>query len=210
LPESFKAPEELVAKFNEYAVRVAADESRKLSLPSAPEAYKTELPADFKAPEGVKYEFKADDPLLAQARTIAHELGIPQEGFSKLLGLYAGSQVASAQEVTTARNAEIAKLGATGPARVDAVTTVFKGLLGDADGTLIASRMFTARDVEVMEKLVSRITSQGSASFKGTGREAPTPQGRVTDEQYKAMSPAQRLDYARKFDQSQFTNGRAA
>lgn len=31
------------------------------------------------------------------------------------------------------------------------------------------------------------------------------PQGKVSDEQYKAMTPAQRLDYARSFDQSQFT-----
>jgi hypothetical protein len=195
---------------NEIIVRDAANQSKRLSLPEKADAYRVELPADFKAPEGVKYEFKADDPLLAQARNIAHELGIPQEGFSKLLGLYAGAQVASQQEVTTARNAEIAKLGATGPARVDAVATVFKGLLGDSDGQLLASRMFTARDVEVMEKLVSRITSQGSASFKGTGREAPQPAGRVSDEQYRAMTPAQRLDYARSFDQKQFTNGRAA
>jgi len=33
----------------------------------------------------------------------------------------------------------------------------------------------------------------------------PTPQGgRVSDEQYARMTPAQKLDYARQFDQRQF------
>lgn len=30
------------------------------------------------------------------------------------------------------------------------------------------------------------------------------PQNPVSDEQYKAMTPAQRIDYARRFDQTQF------
>jgi hypothetical protein len=35
--------------------------------------------------------------------------------------------------------------------------------------------------------------------------------GRVSDDQYKAMTPAQKLDYARSFDQSQFLpHGRKA
>ena len=68
------------------AARIAAEDSRKLTLPQTADAYKVELPADFKPPEGVKFAFQADDPLLSQARSVAHELGIPQEGFSKLLG----------------------------------------------------------------------------------------------------------------------------
>jgi hypothetical protein len=30
------------------------------------------------------------------------------------------------------------------------------------------------------------------------------PQSPVSDEQYKAMTPAQKLDYARRFDQTKF------
>lgn len=195
---------------NEHVTFKAAEDSRRLSMPQNADAYKAELPSDFKPPEGVEFKFNADDPLLAQARTLAHQSGLSQENFSKLLGLYAGSQVASQQAVTVARNTEIAKLGAAGPARVDAVTTFMKSFLGEADGQLLASRMFTARDVEVVEKLVAKVTSQGGSTFKGTGREAPQSQGRVSDEQYAKMSPAQRLDYARQFDQSKFTNGRAA
>lgn len=202
----------LAVHFNEIFARDAAEQSRRLSLPQTPEAYKTELPADFKVPDGINYKFNDADPLLAQARTLAKDLGIPQEGFSKLLGLYAGAQVATQQSVNAARNAEIAKLGATGPARVDALTTFYKAQLGEAEAGQIMSRVLTASDVHLHEKLVARLASQGGATFKGTGREAPEPVGRVSNEQFSKMSAAERLDYARKFPQGQFqtNNGRAA
>ena len=197
--------------YNAMAARIAAEDSRKLTLPQTADAYKVELPADFKPPEGVKFAFQADDPLLSQARTVAHELGIPQEGFSKLLGLYAGAQVATQQQITVARNAEIAKLGTTGPARIDALTTFFKAYVGESEGNQLMARMFTAGDVQIAEKMVAKITAQGGAGFRQTGREPPQPQGRVTDEEFKRMSAAERLDYTRKFDQRQFqNNGRAA
>ena len=47
------------------------------------------------------------------------------------------------------------------------------------------------------------MTAGGPMRVTATGS-----QGKVSDEQYKAMTPAQRLDYARQFDQKQFTNGR--
>lgn len=192
----------LTAHFNQIIARDAAAQSQALSRPQTPDAYKVELPADFTPPPGVDFKFDTADPLLAQARTLAHELGIPQEGFSKLLGLYAGTQVQSAQAVKTAHDAEVAKLGPTGPARVDAVTTVFKAVLGEADGKQFASRMFTASDVQIAEKLVARLTGQGT--FKTNGREPPQAPGKVSQEEYDRMSPAQRWDYMRSHNQQQF------
>lgn len=192
----------LSAHFNQIIARDAAAQSQALSRPQTPDAYKVELPADFTPPQGVEFKFNDADPLLAQARTLAHELGIPQEGFSKLLGLYAGTQVSSQQEVLTAHNAEVAKLGPTGPARVDAVTTVFKAVLGEAEGKQLASRLFTAADVQIAEKLVAKLTGQGT--FKGTGREPPPAAGKASQEEYDRMTPGQRWDYARSHDQKQF------
>lgn len=192
----------MTAHFNEIIARDAAAQSKALSLPAAPDAYKVELPKDFTPPAGVDFKFNEADPLLSQARTLAHELGIPQEGFSKLLGLYAGTQVASQQAIKTAHDAEVAKLGPTGPARVDAVTTVFKAVLGEAEGKQLASRLFTAADVQVAEKLVAKLTGQGT--FKGTGREPPVQPGKVSEEEYGRMTPGQRWEYARSHDQSQF------
>lgn len=154
------------------------------------------------------FQFRADDPLLAQARGIAKELGISQDGFSKLLGLYAGAQVASQQQITTARNAEVGKLGAAGPARIDAIATFYKAYLGEDDAKAEMSRIFTAADVMRAEKKIAKITSQGGGSFVNNGREPPPPAGRKSQDEVARMSPAQRLDYNRQFDQSKMPEWR--
>ncbi len=161
------------------------------------------LPADFKAPDGIEWKWNDADPLLSQARTLAHQLGIPQEGFSKLLGLYAGAQVQSEQQVQTARNAEMAKLGPTATARVDAIGTFMKAMLGDTEGKQVVSRMFTASDVTIMEKLVAKFASQGTAPFSQQHRDHQT--GKVDQATYDNMSYSQKKEYAAKF-----SNGQAA
>lgn len=181
---------------NEHVAFKAAEDVKRLTLPTTPDAYKIELPADFKPPEGIKFEFKADDPLLAQARTMAHGMGISQENFSKLLGLYAGAQVATQQQITNARNAEIAKLGTTGPARIDALTTFFKAKLGDAAGAQRMARVLTASDVEIAEKEVALFSSQGGGSFRQTGRDLET--GKVDDATYDKMSYTEKKEYAER------------
>jgi hypothetical protein len=188
---------------NEHVAFKAAEDSKRLTLPQNPDAYKIELPSDFKAPEGIDFKFKDGDPLLAQAKTMAHTMGISQENFSKLLGLYAGAQVADAHTINTARNAEIAKLGAAGPARVTAITTFFKAHLGDGDGAQLAARLFTAKDVEIAEKLVARFASQGTGTFRQTGRDADT-RARVDDATYEKMSYTEKKAYAERH-----TNGAA-
>ena len=190
----------LSAHFNEIIARDAAEQSRRLALPESPDKYEVKLPDGFKPPEGV--EFKFSDPLLAQARATAHKLGIGQEGFSELLGLYAGAQVANQQQIVAARNAEIAKLGTAGPARVDALTTFWKAQLGEAEGAQVMSRVLTASDVALHEKIVARMQGQNGSSFSTRGREAPTQPGRLSPEQVAKLSPADRLDYSRRFNQS--------
>jgi hypothetical protein len=174
-------------------------------LPTKPDDYKTEFSPDFKIPDGIKYEFNANDPLLAQARSVMHDIDqgkiSGQQAFSKLLELYAGGQVSTQQQIQTARNAEIQKLGAAGPARIDALTTFFRAYLGEAAGNRRMQRIWNAQDVQDAEMEVSKITSQGGAPFRGNGREPPQPAGLVSDEQYKRMSAAERLDYNRRFRQ---------
>lgn len=208
MPEQFFDPSTgkvIEDKFSEHlnamTARLAAEDSRILSLPQTAEAYKVELPGDFKAPPGVEFKFNENDPLLAQAKSLAHEMKIPQESFSKLLGLYAGAQVATEAQVQAARNAEVGKLGTTGPARVTAVTTFLKSMIGDEQGGMLASRMFTAADVTAMEKLVARFSSQGSAGFSQQHRDVQ-PQGRVDQATYDKMSYTERKDYAARFQQN--------
>lgn len=180
--------------------RDAAAESRRLALPQAPDKYELKLPGDFKAPDGIDFKLNTADPLLAQAREVMFDIDqgkiSGQDAFSKLLGLYAGSQIASQAAIKAARDAEVGKLGANGPARVTALETGMKAALGVADGQRFMARMFTADDIAMGEKLLQRLISGGSGSHRGTGREPPERQGK-TAEQIAAMSPAERLDYTR-------------
>ena len=197
MPQSFADGPAFRASYDELAAFKASQDVRRSTLPPSPNDYKAELPADFKVPDGVSYQFNSNDPLLAQAQAVAHEAGLSQAQFSKLLALYAGGQVSSAQQIQTARNAEVAKLGATGPARIDALTTFFRAYLGEPAGNRRMQRIFTAQDVQDAEMEVSKITMQGGASFRGNGREPPQPAGRLTSEQIQRLTPAERLDYTR-------------
>src|SRR5262249_34004110 len=108
----------------------AARDAGKLSAPQSPDAYKVELPATFQKPQGVDLQLNQNDPMWPQARAWAHKNGLSQEAFVEAIGLVAGRDLITQQQVTTARNAEVAKLGATGPARLDAVEAFYRGLLG--------------------------------------------------------------------------------
>lgn len=191
--------------FNEIITRDAAEQSRRLSMPQTPDAYKNELPPDFKPPEGSDFKFNDTDPLLSQAKTLYHDIQTGkvtgQEGYSKLLALHAGAQLAREQNAAAIHTAEIAKLGPTGPARVTALDTIFKAHLGEEAGARLTQRMFFAEDVLTFEKFVTKFVSQGGATFRGTGREPPAAAGVKTPEQIAQMTPAQKLDYSRSFDQ---------
>jgi hypothetical protein len=206
LPGHFNTPQDFRSGYDELAAFKAGVEVKRSTLPSKADDYKAELPADFKVPDGITFAFNQNDPLLSQARSVMHDIDqgriSGQEAFGKLLALYAGGQVASQQQIANGRNAEIAKLGATGPTRIDALTTFFRAYLGEAAGNRRMARVFTAQDVMDAEMEVSKITSQGGARFTGNGREPPAPAGRLTSEQIAKLTPAQRLDYNRQFDQS--------
>src|SRR5215472_16755846 len=133
LPESLWLADKRVidyGKLNEIVTRDAADQVRRNGLPATPEAYRYELPKDFKAPDGVEFKFNENDQNLQQARVAAKEMGLTQDQFSRFLGLYAGDQVNTQQKIKTARETEINKLGPTATARMSAINTFLEGTLG--------------------------------------------------------------------------------
>jgi len=181
------------AELNDKTAKLAVEESRKLTLPTDPSGYKIELPADFKAPEGVTFEFRADDPLLAQAQQLAHAKGIDQETFSQMLGLYAGAQVQDQSVITAAKTAEIGKLGVNGPARVDAVTTWLKSV-GGADADILIKTLDyapVAATVVAFENMMRKFA--GGGGFTQTHREAPST--KPTDEEFNSWSYADQREY---------------
>ena len=108
----------------------AAETAKAAQRPQEANAYKIDLPADWKPPEGVEFQFKQDDPLMVHARAWAHTAGLTQEQFSQALGLYASAQVGMNQQIQQAREAEIQKLGSNAQARVDSLIAGLKGLVG--------------------------------------------------------------------------------
>lgn len=186
-------------KLSAILTRDAVSESRRLSVP-APEAYKAELPKDFVVPQGIEYKFNDADPALAEFRKFANETGMSQEEFSKSLGFYAAAQVSNQQIIDHAYAAEVAKLGANGPARVTQAHTWL-----DSKGYgAIKAVMVTAEITQAVEKMMRDTTSQGVQPLNMSGREPSLPAGKVSDEQYAKMTDAQKLNYVRGFDQGQF------
>ena len=78
---------DLRSKFDEMATRIAADDSRRASLPQTPEAYQIALPEGFTPPADIKFSFDANDPVLKSARETAHKIGMSQGDFSNMLGI---------------------------------------------------------------------------------------------------------------------------
>ena len=184
----------------EYAEQSVADiladhaqrEIVKAGLPGSPDKYEIKLPEGFKPPEGMAFEFKADDPALIEARKAAHELKLDQAGFSRMLGIYAANKLAENQAVTAGRQAEMDKLGATGPQRLEAVETWLKAKVGDKASTIISTlkQYPVAANVETFEALMRAFSSQGGAGVTQTGREGQEDAGKIAG--YENMNFVQR------------------
>lgn len=198
---------EFAEHFNQLQTRVAAEDSRKLTLPAKPEDYKVELPGDFKLPAGIEFKLDASNPLWSQGQAWAQKHGLTQEAFQEAIALVAGDRVGTQAQVDAARNAEIGKLGVNGPARVTAVKTWAQGMIGEQAGAQFVSRLFTASDVQMAEALIAKFS--GSGSFRSTGREPPDQPGRKSADDVAKMSLQDQLAYARQFKQPQH-DGRAA
>jgi hypothetical protein len=110
---------------------------RKQTLPQSPDGYEVKLPAGFKAPEGVRFEFDMNDPGLAQFRQLAHARGMDQQTFSDALGVYAANKIGENQKLHTARAAELGKLGSAANQRIDAIETWLKSRIGAKAGLFV-------------------------------------------------------------------------
>jgi hypothetical protein len=203
------------ADIQKIMTEAAAREARRANMPASAAEYKLDLPADFVVPEGqAAFKWSTDHPVLGpiigQAKEFALANGIDQAGFSKMMGLYASAQMQEAVAFAKAQAAEVAKLGPNITARVDAVNQFVRGMVGDDKPARAISRsLYSADQVVAFERIIRKVTSQDSASFSQAHREPYSQPGRVSEEQYEAMSAAEKWDYARGFDQSQFKpNGR--
>jgi hypothetical protein len=179
--------------------RQAADDLKKATLPPTPQDYKLEISPDAKLPGDAKFQFDANDPALRDAAAWAHSKGLDQGSFSEMLTLYA-SHVAQQNAVLQDRaRAEIAKAGPNAGARVDAISKFITAEMGEADARPIRATIVTDAHLRFYERMINKITSQGTAPFSQQHRDRPE-EGKVSEEQWAGMSDAAKLDYARSFN----------
>lgn len=168
-------------RVSELAAFKAESDIRKHSLPTSPDKYEIKLPPDFRAPEGVRFEFDANSADLKRARDIAHARGVDQETFSDMLGVYAATKIGEQQQLATARTAELAKLGSAAGQRIDAIDTWLHSQVG-TKADLIVSQLKNypvASMVEAFEELARQFSHQGSAPYSQSGRAQPENDGKI-------------------------------
>jgi hypothetical protein len=184
--------DEFTSHYNDLSARDAERVARAQALPQSPDAYQVALPEGFKPPEGMQFEFRNDDPAMIEARKAAHELGLDQNGFSRLLGIYAANKLGELQSTNSAREAEMTKLGSAAPQRIEAVETWLKAKVGDKANVMIETlKQFpVAANVEAFEGIMRAFSSQGGSSVTQSGRETETDQGKIPG--YENMSFVQR------------------
>ena len=173
----------------------AADTTAAPVVPGSPDAYALDLPADFEGVDGFEFSLGDDDPMLGEvvgeARALAHELGLSQDQFSKMVALGAKRDLAEFKALQAASKAQMKSLGANGPARVDAVTKFLVGHLGEDHAKSLLGVLFSKTQVEAFEKIMTTFTRRGVP--------APTPGGAQfgnqpdVDKLGEIRSPAQRF-----------------
>jgi hypothetical protein len=177
---------------------------RQTQMPNGPEGYQPVLSPTFRPPEGAEITFDTNDGAYRDLQRVAHRIGLSQTDFSDLLTVYAAKTTAEAVALRTAINREIAALGVNGQQRITALQTWMRSAVGDDLARALSQSLVTAEHVEAFERLAARDMSGGAASFSQAHREPAQGNGKVSDEEYNRMSPAQRWAYSRSFDQKQF------
>jgi hypothetical protein len=182
----------------------AERDMRASQVPGTAADYKAELPKDLKLPPGVEIKIDGNDPAFKDLQVFAHSRGWSQNDLSAALGIFASHQAREAAALNAALKAEVAKLGPNGTSRITALHQWLRGTVGDDMAKPLASMLVSERHVRALEFLAAKFTSGGAANFSQAHREPAQGSGRVSDEEYQKMSPAQRWSYSRCFDQSKF------
>lgn len=186
----------------------AAQDAAAAGKPQKAEDFKAVLPDDFEAPDGVQIVIDEKDPRLPIARELALEMGLDQAGFSKLLALDAKFKLAEDAQLKGRLTAELGHLGTRGKERVDAVTTWMGAKLGSDFANALAPMIFTAKQVQAFEKIIG-LLGGNVPNFTGAKR-GEESDGEISDEEYAAMSPTARINYAREQTAKKKAAGKAA
>lgn len=148
------------------AIETEFHAERRRGLPEKPDGYKLDLP------DGSRLKADEKDPFVSQVRAFAHEAGINQEGFTKLLA----SHIAGMAAVIPDSDAEMAKLGDKAADRVSAVDLWIKANVPAKHHAAYEEFAVTAAGVELLEHFMEKLRdpSQVRGEGAGAGEKPPT------------------------------------
>lgn len=162
-------------------------------VPEDASGYELKFPDDFEAPDGVEeFTIDPDDPVLADTRAFAKEIGLTQGQFSKMLTFEARRLAAEGQMIADRVAEEAKKLGEGGRERVDNVQAWLKARLGDDLAEALGNQMYLAKQIQAFEKLMSLFRTGGVPGDTGVGRD-----NGPDEVDYSKMSFEERVERAR-------------
>jgi hypothetical protein len=196
------APELTKKEINDLRAHRAAEESRKLTLPSTPEGYKAELPQSFKAPTGFE-NYRPDEkhPLFFEARQFALKHKLDQAAFSEMLALSASREIGTAQMLEAARNREIAKMGVNGSAIIGAANTFLQAKLGPELFKAIEPLLATSKMYEAIGVWQREALNGGSSNFSAS-RSTSERRESISESEWNQMTYHQKKEYSSRMSGS--------
>lgn len=186
---------DLKTAFDELTAFKAGEDSRRAAAPEKPDGYELKLPDGLDFGEGVTFELNADDPMFAFGRSVAHDLGLDQAGFEKLVGSYAKMQVAQAKADQAVFAQQLEQLGPKAADRQKAVETWVNAKLGPDAAVLFGGITKFKAGIETFEKVMRLASGGGGPGFTQGGRETA---GKDKIDGWDDMSPAQKMAAARR------------
>lgn len=176
-----------VGDLMEHVRDLEAKTAAKADVPGEAEAYDLALPEDFKVPEGLSVEFKADDPLWAKFQDVAKAEGVTKAGFGKFVAAFADHQIAAQKADVEAFVAEKTALGANADARIKAADTYLKANFKTEHAEALADLTVTKAGVEAIEALIR--LKAGPTAATNTTTTAPAER-QFGDGWFTSMNPA--------------------
>lgn len=138
--EQAKAYKELQSKFGAFT--------------GAPDDYELALSEEMS--ERIDIEDYKDDPILEEARSMAKEMGINNDGFNKLTELYFKGQLADIDAMENVREEEMKALGSRAQARLENITAWASSNFDAETNEKIGGLLTSAQNVEVVEALIAK------------------------------------------------------
>lgn len=178
VPDKFWDSETNTVKHDDVLKSYSELEKKFGSFTGAPDEYVAALSDEIKE-QGV--ELIDDDPMIEQAKAFAKEAGMNQEGFGKMINLYAMAKLAESKATEESLTADIASLGDNADRRLNNLTQwANKNLPADLiEG--FKDLAVSADAVQALEQIVS--LTRNAAVQVNEATASPS----VTEEELKAV-----------------------